>query len=76
MSVMDHRVNTAVKSIPRPEKISEADFRPAAQELFDRIMQMSDNAGATDEHRALNYLAVRYHSVYPMQPRPSGAMPP
>ena len=61
---MDHRVNTAVKSIPRPEKISEADFRPAAQELFDRIMQMSDNAGATDEHRALNYLAVRYHSVY------------
>src|ERR1700757_3060955 len=53
-----------IKSIPRPEKISEADFGPAAQELFDRIMQMTDNAGATDEHRALNYLAVRYHSVY------------
>ena len=61
---MDHRVNTAVKSIPRPEKISEADFRPAAQELFDRIMQMTDNAGATDEHRALNYLAVRYPAIY------------
>ena len=25
-----------------------------------RIMQMTDNAGATDEHRALNYLAMRY----------------
>ncbi len=24
------------------------------------IMQMADNAGATDEHRALNYLALRY----------------
>src|SRR5947209_9746762 len=27
-------------------------------------MQMTDNAGATDEHRALNYLAVRYHTIY------------
>src|SRR5262249_48830957 len=41
-----------IKSIPRPEKISEADFGPAAQELFDRIMQMVDNAGATDADRA------------------------
>jgi hypothetical protein len=32
--------------------------------LFDRIMQMADNAGATDEHRALNYLAVRYPAIY------------
>src|SRR5215207_1685621 len=27
-------------------------------------MQMADNAGATDEHRALNYLAVRYDRIY------------
>ena len=27
-----------------------------AEELFHRIMQMADNAGATDEHRACNYL--------------------
>jgi hypothetical protein len=27
-------------------------------------MQMADNAGSTDEHRALNYLAVRYPRVY------------
>jgi hypothetical protein len=25
---------------------------------------MADNAGAADEHRALNYLAVRYDAVY------------
>jgi len=25
---------------------------------------MADNAGATDEHRALNYLAVRYQAIY------------
>ena len=27
-------------------------------------MQMADNAGAMDEHRALNYLALRYPRIY------------
>jgi hypothetical protein len=53
-----------IKSIPKPEKTSAREFGPAAEELFDRIMQMTDNAGATDEHRALNYLAVRYQAIY------------
>ena len=53
-----------VKSIPRPEKISAKDFGPAAQELFDRIIQMADNAGATDADRAVNYLALRYPAIY------------
>jgi hypothetical protein len=29
-------------------------------------MLMADNAGSTDEHRALNYLAVRYPRIYEM----------
>ena len=53
-----------IKSIPRPEKVTAKEFHPAAEELFDRIMQMTDNAGATDENRALNYLAVRYPAIY------------
>lgn len=53
-----------IKAIPKPEKTSAKEFAPAAEELFDRIMQMTDNAGATDEHRALNYLAVRYQAIY------------
>jgi len=53
-----------IKSIPRPEKVSAKEFQPAAEELFDRIMQVTDNAGATDENRALNYLAVRYPAIY------------
>jgi PatG C-terminal len=32
--------------------------------VLTRIMQMADNAGTTDEHRALNYLAVRYPVLY------------
>jgi hypothetical protein len=58
-----------VRSVPRPESIaqkSDARFRAAVGELADRIMQMTDNAGATDEHRALNYLAVRYPAIYAM----------
>jgi len=39
-------------------------FAPAAEELFARIMQMTDNAGDTDEHRAWNYLANSYSWIY------------
>ncbi|HEV2177135.1 MAG TPA: hypothetical protein VGW33_08035 [Terriglobia bacterium] len=56
--------DSLIKAIPKPEKTTAKDFAPAAEELFDRIMQMTDNAGATDENRALNYLAVRYHAIY------------
>lgn len=53
-----------IKAIPKPEKLTDKQFGPAAEELFDRIMQMTDNAGATDEHRVLNYLAMRYPAIY------------
>jgi hypothetical protein len=53
-----------IKAIPKPEKTTAAQFGPAAEEVFDRIMQMTDNAGATDDHRALNYLAMRYPGIY------------
>jgi hypothetical protein len=53
-----------IKAIPRPEKTTAAQFGPAAEELLNRIMQLTDNAGATNEHRALNYLAMRYPVIY------------
>jgi hypothetical protein len=56
--------NALLQAIPRPAEVSEEDFNPVAHEIFGRIMHMTDNAGATDEHRALNYLAVRYPGVY------------
>jgi cyclic patellamide precursor peptide PatG len=39
-------------------------LRATAQDLFDRILRLADNLGATDEHRAVNYLAVRYDQIY------------
>ena len=57
--------DTLIKAIPKPDsKTSAKDFAPVAAELFDRVVQIADNAGATDEHRALNYLAVRYQAIY------------
>lgn len=53
-----------IKAIPKPDKTSAKEFAPAAEELFDRVAQLTDNAGATDDHRALNYLAVRYQAIY------------
>src|SRR5262245_33184316 len=57
-------MDSLIQSIPKPEKMTKKDFDPAAQELLMRIVQMADNAGATDNHRALNYLAVRYPAIY------------
>ena len=59
--------DTLIKSIPRPKTISakeDKQFRNTAEEVLSRIMQLADNAGALDEHRALNYLAARYPAVY------------
>ena len=53
-----------IKAIPRPNEVAPEQFGPAAEELFDRTMRLTDNAGATDEHRALNYLAMRYPAIY------------
>jgi cyclic patellamide precursor peptide PatG len=56
-----------IGAIPRPDKMSDEDeeqFRATAEELLDRIMQLADNAGTTDEHRAVNYLAMRYSAIY------------
>lgn len=56
--------DSLVNALPRPEKMTQKQFAPFAEDLFARIMQMADNAGATDEHRALNYLALRYPAIY------------
>ena len=57
-------VESFTKAIPRPDTIPQEQFTPVAEEVFSRIMQVADNAGAADQHRALNYLATRYPTIY------------
>ena len=53
-----------IKAIPAPEGKTAKEFAPAAEQVLDRVMRIADNAGSADEHRALNYLAVRYPAIY------------
>ncbi len=53
-----------VGSLPRPEKTSAKEYGPVAEEVLDRILQITGNAGATAQDRALNYLAMRYPAIY------------
>lgn len=53
-----------VKAVPVPQGVKSSAFVPTVAELFDRFLKVADNAGATDEHRAVNYLATRYPAVY------------
>ncbi len=58
---------TLVDSIPIPESVTDDQtqhFRQVAGGVFDRIVYLADNAGGVDEHRALNYLVVRYPRIY------------
>jgi hypothetical protein len=56
--------DSLIGSIPVPAGKNQAEFAAAAAELFDRMLQMADNTGAQDGHRALNFLAVRAPAVY------------
>jgi PatG C-terminal len=53
-----------VKAVPVPEGQQAEGFPEKVNEIFDRILRVADNAGASDEHRALNYLATRYPAIY------------
>lgn len=59
---------TLVAAIPQGDETKSgskgAQFRRSAAELLDHMISIADNAGATDEHRAINYLAVRYPAIY------------
>lgn len=56
---------TLLNAIPKPADTHHAaPFGAATEELFARILQMTDNSGARDEDRALNYLAMRYPAIY------------
>jgi hypothetical protein len=51
-------------AIPKPPTSPPERFEAAAEELFNRVLQVADNAGAADDHRALNYLCMRYPAIY------------
>jgi hypothetical protein len=57
-------IDSLVKAISKPANIAQDKFDATTEEVFSRVIQMTDNTGSLDEHRALNYLAVRYPPIY------------
>jgi PatG C-terminal len=53
-----------VQRIKKPAKVAASEFTAGREQLLLRIAQMADNAGDTDEYRALNYCAVRQPEMY------------
>jgi hypothetical protein len=39
-------------------------FSAVARDMFGRLLSRADNRGVLDEHRALNYVALKYRQVY------------
>jgi hypothetical protein len=55
----------ATSSVPAAaEGLSRDQFNVIVREVFRRITQRTGNLGLSDEHRALNYVAVQYPKVY------------
>lgn len=52
------------RSIPKPDSVPDEQFQAVTAKVLDLILQVADNAGATEDHRALNYLAMRYPEIY------------
>jgi hypothetical protein len=52
-----------IKAIPKPKTMTTEQFGRAAEQMFN-LMQMADNAGATDADRVKNFLLVRHPGIY------------
>ena len=53
-----------LRKIPRPDNISAKTFGPTSEKVYNAIIQMTDNVGATDRDRAVNLSVVRDLEIY------------
>ena len=57
-------IDSLMASLPRPADVNADRFKATSEEVFNRTIQIAENTGNTDGHRALNYLAMRYPIIY------------
>ncbi|MFE5536464.1 hypothetical protein [Streptomyces sp. NPDC056492] len=57
-------ISYLVQAIERPASMDAEQFDKAAGDLLTTVLNVSGNVGASDEHRALTYLMVRYPTIY------------
>ena len=57
-------LETVAKAALKARKIGDERFRAASRELFRDVTGMPDNMGASDGHRALNYLLMQHPGMF------------
>jgi len=57
---LESQLHSALES----RKISKNRFAAVSQEVFGEIVQSTENLGATDSHRALNYLLLQHPGIF------------
>jgi len=60
----DDEAEAEMASSPHKPTYDQQAFRTAVREVLMRLTRRTNNRGLSDEHRALNYLALRYPAVY------------
>src|SRR5262249_15346251 len=58
-----------VGRVPRPADLPEEEFKNSVRTIFSRILRRSNNTGISDDHRALNYIALRYPAIFEVATR-------
>ena len=56
--------DTLIESIHKSKETNNKQFFKTADAVVEHVRQLADNVGSTDEHRAINYLTVRYDQIY------------
>lgn len=75
---------TFIESISLPPSIAQmaagpikdqavASFRALVLAIFQDMLQLADNTGDADEHRALNYVSLNYPDIYALKWQPNSA---
>jgi hypothetical protein len=58
-----------VGRVPRSTDLPEEEFKNSIRYIFSRILRRSNNAGISDDHRALNYIALRDPAIFEVSTR-------
>lgn len=65
---LSFKVDEFIDAMPTPPDLGEGhaveEWRQNARSLFNWLTQRSGNLGTSDQHRAMNYLALRYPALY------------
>ena len=59
-----HSLEDRLEPVFAAKRVTRKDFGPMALELFSQVVQSTENLGASDAHRAVNYLLMQHPGLF------------